>query len=400
MPKVVGVKFSNSAKIYYFEPGEHEYTQDCGVIVETARGIEYGTVALLPMDVSEDKIVGQLKPIIRVATPKDTAQYKELEARRVETMAVAHEKIKASGLDMKLVDAKYNFDGQKLVLYFTADERVDFRELVRELASTFHTRIELRQIGARDECKMLGGIGPCGRPCCCAAHAHDYAHVSIKMAKNQGLALNPGKINGLCGSLMCCLEYENEYYTEVNKLMPKVGGEVSLAGGAKGVVTAINQLKKTVTVKTQNKDESYTYSTVTLDELNSYKEANDELGAVATEVEAEQTQEQDLLNAEPGYEQAAEPSEAVASQAEQPQSSERLERKEGRGKGDYKRGRDGGKRDYSKRPAREGKPQGKPQDAGENADKGKSRHHGNGNRFGKKRTDRQEKAPQGKPDQN
>ncbi|MBR2971081.1 MAG: hypothetical protein IKC48_04745 [Clostridia bacterium] len=397
MPKVVGVKFSNTAKIYYFEPREHEYTQDCGVIVETARGIEYGTVALLPMDISEDKIVGQLKPIIRVATPKDTAQYKELEARRVETMTIAHEKIKASGLDMKLVDAKYNFDGQKLVLYFTADERVDFRELVRELASTFHTRIELRQIGARDECKMLGGIGPCGRPCCCAAHALDYAHVSIKMAKNQGLALNPGKINGLCGSLMCCLEYENDYYTEVNKLMPKVGSEVSLADGAKGVVTAINQLKKTVTVKTQNKDDSFTYSTVTLDELNAYKENEVEKEAEATQTEVEdERQDQAEVEIEVSDKQAADQTEAVASQAEQQERPERPERKDSRGKGDHRHGREGGKRDYAKRPAREGKPQG----TGENLDKGKSRHHGNGNRYGKKRGDRSEKAPQGKPEQN
>jgi len=272
------------------------------------------------------------------------------------------------------------------VLYFTADERVDFRELVRELASTFHTRIELRQIGARDECKMLGGIGPCGRPCCCAAHAHDYAHVSIKMAKNQGLALNPGKINGLCGSLMCCLEYENEYYTEVNKLMPKVGSEVPLADGAKGVVTAINQLKKTVTVKTQNKDDSFTYSTVTLDELNAYKEAD-------TEGQNEADSNETVIEAENIGEQSESVEDSLEQDSQKPETIP--DGQENRGKGEHRRGREGGKRPGGKNNAREGKP---PQGPGENSDKGKNRHHGNGNRNNKKRGDRQEKVQQSKPE--
>ena len=267
MPKVVGVKFRNTPKIYYFEAGEHEYVKDCGVIVKTARGVEYGEINMLPTDVPEDKIVGQLKPIIRVASEEDTKLFERLEARRPHTMKLALEKIEASGLPMKLVDVKYTFDETKLILYFTAADRVDFRELVRELASAFHVRIELRQIGARDECKMIGGIGPCGRPCCCAAHNLEYSHVSIKMAKNQGLALNPGKINGLCGSLMCCLDYENEYYAEVNKMMPKMGSEVELSDGTKGIVSALNQLKMTVTVKVQTKDDTFAFNVVPLSEI-------------------------------------------------------------------------------------------------------------------------------------
>lgn len=267
MPKVVGVKFSNSPKIYYFEAGNYDYKPSCGVIVKTARGVEYCEAVMMPTDIPDDKIVGQLKPIIRVASQEDEQTFAELEAKRPQTMKLAADKIQESGLPMKLVDVKYTFDEQKLILYFTAADRVDFRELVKELAATFHTRIELRQIGARDECKMIGGIGPCGRPCCCASHSIEYTHVSIKMAKNQGLALNPGKINGLCGSLMCCLEYENNYYAEVNKLMPKVGGEVTLPDGGKGVVTALNQLKKSVTVKTQTKDDTFTYTTVPLDQI-------------------------------------------------------------------------------------------------------------------------------------
>lgn len=267
MPKVVGIRFKKTPKIYYFEAGDYNYEKGNGVIVETARGVEYGEVAMLPMDVEENKVVSPLKPIIRIATDKDKEQHEELESRRSETMKVAGEKIASSGLNMKLVDARYTFDGTKLILYFTADGRVDFRELVRELASVFHVRIELRQIGSRDECKATGGLGPCGRVCCCAEYNLEYSHASIKMAKNQGLALNPGKISGLCGNLMCCLSYENDYYTEVNKLMPKMGSEVQLADGSSGIVNSINQLKKTVVIKTQNKDDTFSFAEVPLDDL-------------------------------------------------------------------------------------------------------------------------------------
>jgi cell fate regulator YaaT (PSP1 superfamily) len=249
MPKVVGIKFKKTSKVYYFEAGTHKYTMGCGVIAETARGTEYGTVAMLPTDVSDSEVVQPLKPVLRVATEKDEAKIREYEAKHDETFSIAAEKIEQSKLDMKLVDVEYTFDGSKLVIYFTADGRVDFRELVKELASAFKKRIELRQIGARDECKMLGGIAPCGRACCCSDHMSEYAHVTIKMAKNQNLSLNPSKISGLCGRLMCCLAYENAHYVETNKKMPKVGATVTTADKRSGVVTAINQLKETVRVK-------------------------------------------------------------------------------------------------------------------------------------------------------
>lgn len=249
--EIVGIKFDASPKIYWFEAGDNEYRQGCGVIVETARGIEYGKCVLLPREADADKLPKKLKPIVRVATEKDDAVYArnrewKPDARR-RTLAL----IEKSGLDMKLVDVEYTFDGSKLVVYFTAESRVDFRNLVRELAREFRMRIELRQIGARDECRMKGGIAPCGRACCCSDHISEFAHVSIKMAKNQNLSLNPTKISGLCGRLMCCLAYENDHYAETNKHMPKVGAQVTTPDGRQGVCIAVNQLKETVRVKTE-----------------------------------------------------------------------------------------------------------------------------------------------------
>lgn len=254
MPKVVGIKFKKSQKIYYFEAGDYDYAENCGVIVETSRGLEYGTAVMLPTEVEDGAVVQPLKPIVRLATDKDEARVAEAEAKRGETMRIAAEKIENSKLSMKLVDVEYTFDGSKLVIYFTADGRVDFRDLVKELASAFHMRIELRQIGARDECKMLGGIAPCGRACCCSDHMSEYAHVTIKMAKNQNLSLNPAKISGLCGRLMCCLSYENAHYVETNKKMPKMGATVVTADKRKGVVTGLNQLKETVRVRYEDKE--------------------------------------------------------------------------------------------------------------------------------------------------
>lgn len=254
MPKVVGIKFKKSPKIYYFEAGNYDYAENGGVIVETSRGLEYGTVAMLRAEVEDGAVVQPLKPIVRLATDKDEARVADAEAKRDETMRIAAEKIENSKLSMKLVDVEYTFDGSKLVIYFTADGRVDFRDLVKELASAFHMRIELRQIGARDECKMLGGIAPCGRACCCSDHMSEYAHVTIKMAKNQNLSLNPAKISGLCGRLMCCLSYENAHYVETNKKMPKMGAAVVTADKRRGVVTGLNQLKETVRVKYEDKE--------------------------------------------------------------------------------------------------------------------------------------------------
>lgn len=258
MPKVVGIKFKRSPKVYYFEAGDNEFREGCGVVVETARGLEYGTVSMMPTEVGDKEVVQPLKPIVRLATPADEKKVKEAEEKRPQTMRIAAEKIEKSGLDMKLVDAEYTFDGSKLVIYFTADGRVDFRDLVKELASAFHIRIELRQIGARDECKMLGGIAPCGRACCCSDHMSEYAHVTIKMAKNQNLSLNPSKISGLCGRLMCCLSYENAYYAETNKKMPKTGATVVTKDNRKGTVTALNQLKESVRVRFEDKESGKT----------------------------------------------------------------------------------------------------------------------------------------------
>lgn len=254
MPVVVGIKFDRSPKIYYFEAGQHEYVKGGGVIVETARGIEYGTVSLMPKEVAEDKIVPPLKPVTRIANEDDQKAKASADAKRRETYEGVRKKVEDSGLKMKLVDVEYTFDSAKLIVYFTADGRVDFRELVRELASMFRTRIELRQIGARDECRMKGGIAPCGRACCCSDHIPDFPHVTIKMAKNQNLSLNPAKISGLCGRLMCCLNYENAHYVETNKKMPRAGSEVTLSDGRKGIAISINQLKETVRVKTEHKD--------------------------------------------------------------------------------------------------------------------------------------------------
>lgn len=249
MPKVVGIKFRKSNRTYNFEAGNLKYTQNCDVIVETSRGTEIGTLVDMPFDIKEEEIVAPLKPVIRIATKKDLEQEQKLIKKREEALKISAEKIEKSNLEMKLTDCEYTFDGNKLIIYFTAEGRVDFRDLVKELASVFHVRIELRQIGARDECKMIGGLGPCGRPCCCANHMPDYAHVSIKMAKNQNLSLNPTKISGLCGRLMCCLSYENDVYVEQNKKIPAVGTTVTTSDNRTGTVVSTTPLKEMVKVK-------------------------------------------------------------------------------------------------------------------------------------------------------
>lgn len=252
MPKVVGIKFK-TPKVYWFEAGDHAYTLGCGVIVDTVKGTEYGTCCVLPTDVPEKK-GRQLKPIVRIADEKDEAQREHNLSALPATRARVAEIVAASGLNMKPVDCEYTFDGSKLIITFTAENRVDFRELVRTLAREFHVRIELRQIGARDECAVKGGIAPCGRACCCSDHMTEFAHVTIKMAKNQNLSLNPGKISGLCGRLMCCLAYENEHYAETNKRMPKLGSSVTMKDGTVATAIAVNQLKETVRVKIEKEN--------------------------------------------------------------------------------------------------------------------------------------------------
>ena len=249
MTKVVVIKFKNGGKLYYFSPRQGEvYERNMPVVVETARGLEFAWVAYPEREVEDKEVVQPLKPIIRIATQRDKVFYAACEAKKPQAMQVCKEKIAKHGLEMKLIDCEYTFDGTKIVFYFTSAGRVDFRELVKDLASVFHIRIELRQVGTRDETKYLGGIAPCGRVCCCAGNMPEFKKVSIKMAKTQGLSLNPGKISGLCGRLMCCLSYESEYYADAYKKMPKTGSEVGTPEG-KGTVVSVNMLKMTVKVK-------------------------------------------------------------------------------------------------------------------------------------------------------
>lgn len=245
MPSIVGVRFRNAGKIYYFDPTNVVFNRGDGVIVETVRGVEYGKVVIPNKDVPEKEIVGQLKPIIRPATDKDKEQYEKNLEKCEEAMKICREKIQKHGLDMKLIDVEFTFDNSKVIFYFTSEGRVDFRNLAKDLAGVFRIRIELRQIGIRDVTKIIGGLGSCGRPCCCSAHLGDFERVSIKMAKVQGLSLNPTKISGLCGRLMCCLKYENDHYVETSKLMPKIGSEIKTPDG-KAIVESFNVLSKTV----------------------------------------------------------------------------------------------------------------------------------------------------------
>ncbi|MGI6486383.1 MAG: stage 0 sporulation family protein [Thermoanaerobacterales bacterium] len=248
MVTVVGVRFKKAGKVYYFNPGSLELSIGQKVIVETSRGIEHGEVVIGPKDVSEQDIIAPLKDVIRKATPEDEAHVEQNVERAKEAEAIALEKIEKHGLDMKLVDVEYTFDNSKLIFYFTADGRVDFRELVKDLASIFRTRIELRQIGVRDEAKLLGGIGPCGRVTCCNIFLGDFDPVSIKMAKQQNLSLNPVKISGLCGRLMCCLRFESESYEDSNENYPDIGDSVVTPGG-EGVVVGIFKPKGIVKVQ-------------------------------------------------------------------------------------------------------------------------------------------------------
>ncbi len=248
MVNVIGVRFRRAGKIYFFDPAGLDIKQGDNVIVETARGIEYGSVVLGPRDVEDDKIIQPLKQVIRRATEEDDAIEKRNKEKEKEAFQICLEKIKKHGLEMKLIDSEYTFDNNKVLFYFTADGRIDFRELVKDLASVFKTRIELRQIGVRDETKIVGGIGICGRPLCCHTHLSEFAPVSIKMAKEQNLSLNPTKISGVCGRLMCCLKNEEEAYEELNSKLPAVGDIVTTKDNLKGEVQSVSVLKQLVKV--------------------------------------------------------------------------------------------------------------------------------------------------------
>ncbi|HOQ02126.1 MAG TPA: stage 0 sporulation family protein [Acetivibrio clariflavus] len=255
MVKVVGVRFKKVGKIYYFDPGDLDIKLNENVIVETARGIEFGLVVVPNTEVPEEEIVPPLKRVIRIADEEDKKHYEENTKKEKEAFDICLKKISDHKLEMKLIDVEYTFDNNKVLFYFTADGRVDFRELVKDLASVFRTRIELRQIGVRDEAKMMGGLGVCGRVLCCNSFLGDFQPVSIKMAKEQGLSLNPTKISGACGRLMCCLKYEQEAYEEILTRVPKEGAIVETPEG-QGVVMGVSLLKELVKVKLDNDNEA------------------------------------------------------------------------------------------------------------------------------------------------
>ena len=248
MTRVIGVRFRPAGKIYFFAPGKYNIHTGDKVIVETARGGEFGTVVTGQRDVEDDKITQPLKPVIRIATQDDIRKEEKNREKEKEAFGICLEKIRKHGLEMKLIDAEYTFDNNKVLFYFTADGRIDFRELVKDLASVFRTRIELRQIGVRDETKIRGGIGICGRPLCCNTYLSEFAPVSIKMAKEQNLSLNPSKISGVCGRLMCCLTNEEETYEELNSRLPSNGDHVTTPEGLKGDVQSVNVLRQQVKV--------------------------------------------------------------------------------------------------------------------------------------------------------
>lgn len=266
MSSIIGVRFDEVGKIYYFDPGKLELKLEDKVVVETSRGMEFGTVVLEPREVEEKEIVKPLKKVLRKAEEKDHNKAIANKQKEKEALKLCTERVMKHKMDMKLIDVEYTFDGSKIIFYFTAEGRVDFRDLVKDLASVFKTRIELRQIGVRDEAKKIGGLGPCGRPCCCSAFLGDFQPVSIKMAKEQNLSLSPTKISGLCGRLMCCLNYEQEHYHETRRKLPRVGNSVKTPDG-EGEVVDTNVLGEKVKVKLLLEDGAYEFATYDLSEI-------------------------------------------------------------------------------------------------------------------------------------
>lgn len=260
---IVGIRFKRAGKVYYFDPGQLAVPRDARVIVETTRGVECGTVVIGRKTVDEEDVVLPLKKVIRIATDSDALQVRKNKKDAEQAMDICLQKIYNHHLEMKLVDVEYTFDRNKIIFYFTADGRVDFRELVKDLAAVFKTRIELRQIGVRDEAKMLGGIGPCGRMLCCSTFLGDFEPVSIKMAKDQNLSLNPAKISGVCGRLMCCLKYENDQYESAKKALPDLGATIHVHYGT-GKVVGLNILEQLVQVELKDPSRVVDF---TLDEL-------------------------------------------------------------------------------------------------------------------------------------
>ncbi len=321
MAMVIRVRFKRAAKLYDFDPNGLELHNGMSVVTETARGVELGECMSGVMDVPDERLVLPLKPILRIATEQDLAMQKRNEQAEKEAFDIAIDRIAEHKLEMKLVDVEYAFDRSKIIFYFTANGRVDFRMLVKSLASIFKTRIELRQIGVRDEAKMLGGIGPCGRPICCRTFLSDFTPVSIKMAKEQNLSLNPTKISGLCDRLMCCLKYEQDHYEQTRKRMPRVGREIITPDGS-GVINAINVLEETVRVRIAVGD-SFELREYKIDDCQ--RPGQDERKPRPEEDATEEDAQQAAENAEGGAAETAEPN-PPKKQEQRPPRGERLER--------------------------------------------------------------------------
>ena len=339
MIKVIGVRFRTAGKIYFFDPLTFDIKRGDHVIVETARGIEFGTVVGDIREVEEDKVIQPLKPVLRIATERDVQQEAGNKEKEKEAYRVCLEKIRKHGLEMKLIDAEYTFDNNKVLFYFTADGRIDFRELVKDLAAVFKTRIELRQIGVRDETKIMGGIGICGRPLCCHTHLSDFIPVSIKMAKEQNLSLNPTKISGVCGRLMCCLKHEEETYEELNKALPNVGDYVTTDDGLKGEVQSVNVLRQLVKVVVENGDEKeikeYPVASISFKKRGFRKEklelSSEELKALEL-MEKQDRQESEEKNEKPQHQERSERKER-GERHEKIERGERPERRDRRDRG-------------------------------------------------------------------
>ena len=298
MTTIIGVRFRKTGKVFYFDPAGYEIEKGDNVIVETVRGVEYGTVALAPKEIEDDKITQPLKPLIRKATEEDAETNAENERLEKEALTICHEKIRKHGLEMKLIDSEYTFDRNKLLFYFTADGRIDFRELVKDLAAVFRTRIELRQIGVRDETKLMGGIAICGRPLCCHTYLSDFAPVSIKMAKEQNLSLNPSKISGVCGRLMCCLKNEEDAYEYLNKKLPYIGSTVTTSDGYQGTVQSVIVLKQLVKVLINKDNEEKEVKEYPVSELKFRRKKGNDTSSVAAPLPSEELDENDLKELE------------------------------------------------------------------------------------------------------
>lgn len=375
MTKVIGVRFRTAGKVYFFDPLQLEIKRGDHVIVETARGIEFGTVVAGVHEVEDDKVIQPLKPVMRIAGERDIEQEAANKEKEKEAFKICKEKILKHGLEMKLIDAEYTFDNNKVLFYFTADGRIDFRELVKDLASVFKTRIELRQIGVRDETKIRGGIGICGRPLCCHSYLSDFVPVSIKMAKEQNLSLNPTKISGVCGRLMCCLKNEEDTYEELNRKLPGVGDYVQTADGLHGEVQNVNVLRQLVKVLVEVGDEKELkeYEADTLQ----FKRRRGKKGG--QELSKEEQKELEKLEEIEEKEEAEERAEKRAEQ--RPERQDRREqRADSENRGDNRR-RDG-RRDDNRRNnnrdnrrdnnrgdrRRENRPQNRPEQVRENSD--------------------------------